>query len=153
MGNRQKELLDTIQKDLSLNELHTFYVNNGIVFERVDLYRDFVISLAKIVSSTYLGDDITPPDQQAKHFDWCWNKNIQNFKEEHIYFKLKGSHYKYFKKYFTETFYVKDNKELSMQLIVKFWNTIMSYMGTRRQIDLQVFVGMYKMLDENFVIQ
>jgi hypothetical protein len=153
MGNRKKELIATIQKDLTPNELHTFYTSNNVVFERVDLFRDFVISLTNIISSTYLGDDITPPDQQSKHFDWCWGKNLQNFADEHIYFKAKGSHYKYFKQYFNEIFYVKEDKVMSVQLILKFWSSIMSYLNIRRQIDLRVFIGMYKMLDENLVIQ
>jgi hypothetical protein len=153
MANRKKELIDTIQKDLTVTELHTFYTANNVVFERVDLFRDFVISLANIIASTYLGDDITSAEQRMKHFDWCWNKNIQNFAEEHIYFMPKGTHYKYFKKYFTETFYDREDKILSMQLIVKFWYSIMSYLILRRQIDLRVFMGMYKMLEDNLVIQ
>jgi hypothetical protein len=153
MANRKQELLQTIQKDLTNNELLTFYTTNNIVFERIDLFRDFVISLTLLVSSTYLGDTLTSPEQRMKHFDWCWNKNLNNFAEEHIYIKSKGVHYRYFSKYFAETFYAKEDKETSVKLILKFWNSIMSYLSIRRQIDLQVFIGLYKMMDSYLVFE
>lgn len=153
MTNRKKELLDTIQKDLTSNELNTFYTANNVVFERVDLFRDFVISLTTIISSTYLGDELTSPEQRVKHFDWCWEKNIRNFALEHIYFKSNGSHRQYFTKYFAGTFYTKEDKDEEVKLILKFWRTIMSYLTIRRQIDLRVFMSMYKIMNENLEIK
>jgi hypothetical protein len=44
-------------------------------------------------------------DDKTKHFDWCWNKTIGNFKKEEIAFNLKGDHYEYFLSFFTEIFY------------------------------------------------
>jgi hypothetical protein len=152
-NNRKQELIDTLQKDLSASELVSFYQSRHIIFERVDLFRDFVISLTKIISSTYLGDSITPPEKQFSHFKWCWKKNINNFEKENIYFNVKGSHYDYFMKYYMDTFYTHDDKDLQAKLIIEFWTHIMSYLPIKRSIDLGVFMVLYELLSKNLVLK
>lgn len=153
MGNRKEELINTLQHDLSPSELIQFYQSHHIVFERVDLFRDFAINLTKIIASTYLGDAITPPEKQITHFKWCWKKNISDFEKEHIYFAQKGGHYQYFIKYFMETYYMHEDKDLQVKLITEFWAHIMSYLPAKRTIDLGVFLGLYELLNKNLVFQ
>lgn len=153
MGNKKQELIATIKKDLSLTELYTFYHQHNVIFERVDLFRDFAMSLTKIIASTYLGDDYTPPSQQLSHFQWCWNKVVEDFKKEHIYFQPKGVHFRYFCKYFNEMYYDKTDKESQIALITQFWLVTFSYLTPKRHIDLNVFMGLYKLLNKNLTIQ
>lgn len=152
-NNRRQELLDTLQKDLSPTELVNFYQSRHIIFERVDLYRDFLVSLTKLISSTYLGDAITPPIKQVAHFKWCWRKNLSNFETEHIYFQPKGSHFNYLLKYFMETYYYHDDKELQTLAINEFWTHIVSYLPTKRINDLGVFLIIYELMDKNLVFK
>lgn len=153
MGNRQRELIATIRKDLSTAELQVFYQQQNIVFERVDLFRDLSISLAKTIHSTYLGDEITSPSQQLKHFRWCWQKVLDDFTQENIYFKVKGTLYQHFAKYFREMFYSKDNKNEETQVIIKYWAFIMSYQHPKRHADLNLFLTMYNLMNQNLTIQ
>ena len=45
-------------------------------------------SLTKIVIGTYLGDNISETkislsdEDNKSHFDWCWNKLVQDFKKK-----------------------------------------------------------------------
>lgn len=152
MGNRKKEFIQKIHKNLTENELHLFYNKHNIVFEEVDLFRDFVVNLTYLIGNTYLGDSITPPNKQVSHFNWCWEKNIKDFKKENIQFKDKGSHYSYLLKYFNETFYIKEDKNLSIKLIIKFWMTIMTYIPSKNMRDLGVLLNLYKLMHKNLII-
>lgn len=153
MGNRQKELIEAIKKDLSPAELQQFYQRYNVVFERVDVFRDLSVSLAKTIHTTYLGDDITPPSQQLQHFKWCWQKVLSDFAKEGIYFKQKGTLYRYFAKYFQEMFYNKDNKVAEIEIIVRYWKFIMSYVTPKRYQDLSLFITMYNLMYQNLSIQ
>lgn len=155
MGNtsRQKELIAAIKKDLTATELQQFYQRHNIVFERVDTFRDLSISLAKTIHSTYLGDDITPPSQQLQHFKWCWNKVLTEFASEGVYFKPKGTLYQHFAKYFQEMYYSKENKKDEIELVLRYWALIMSYVKPKRHIDLNLFITMYNLMNQNLTIQ
>jgi hypothetical protein len=153
MGNRQKELIDAIKKDLSPAELQQFYQRYNVVFERVDVFRDLSVSLTKTIHTTYLGDDITPPSQQLQHFKWCWQKVLSDFAKEGIYFKQTGTLYRYFAKYFQEMFYNKENKNEETEIILRYWKFIMSYITPKRHQDLSLFITMYKLMESNLVIQ
>ena len=69
-----------------------FRVNN-IIPEKMDLYYDFSFSLYYLILDTYLGDDknsetkiVLSDEDNLKHFEWCWNKTIENFQKEEITF-------------------------------------------------------------------
>lgn len=153
MGNRQKEFLDTISKDLSPAELQLFYQQHNIIFERADVFRDLSISLARIIHSTYLGDDVTPPSQQLQHFKWCWGKTLDSFAKEKILFNKKGSLYEYFATYFREMYYSKDNKKEELAVIIRYWKFILSYTNTKRHQDISLFMVTYNLMSENLIIQ
>ena len=52
-------------------------------------------------------------EDNHKHFDWCWNKLIDNFKKESIHFNIDGEHYDFLKGFIIETFY---NQKINFQL-------------------------------------
>jgi hypothetical protein len=151
-NNRQLELIAAIRKDLTAAELQMFYQQHNIVFERVDLFRDLSISLAKTIHSTYLGDEITSSSQQLKHFKWCWNKVLSDFAKEGIQFKPKGTLYLHFAKYYREMYYSKENKNEEIELILKYWAFIMSYVTPKRHIDLNLFITLYNLMCQNLLL-
>lgn len=152
MGNRQKELLASLKKDLTAVELQQFYQQNNVVFERVDAFRDLGISLIKTIHSTYLGDEVTPSSQQLKHFKWCWQKVLADFAKESIYFKERSTLYKYFAKYFNEMFYTKENKDEQVVIIIKYFQFILSYGTPKKHRDLHLFTTMYNLMSQNLVM-
>ena len=70
-GNIDK-FLKYMSRPLTLDELELIYTSNNIIFERVDLYRDFILTLNDLILTTYLGDDFTNDEEQINHFNWCW---------------------------------------------------------------------------------
>ena len=97
-----------ISKQLDPEEVDIWFRINNIIPEKMELYYDFCHSLYLIITTTYLGEDLENKetkvemndDDNIKHFLWCWNKNIDNFKKESIYFESSGDHFEYFYSFF-----------------------------------------------------
>ena len=103
---------------MSPEDVDIWFRVNNIIPEKMDLYYDFSFSLYYLILDTYLGDEksnetkvILTDEDNVKHFEWCWDKTIDNFKKEEITFNRKGEHYEYFLSFFVEIFYnQKENK-------------------------------------------
>lgn len=131
-----------------------FRVNN-IIPEKMDLYYDFSFSLYFLVLETYLGEEKSnetkvtlSDDDKTKHFDWCWNKTIGNFKKEEITFNLKGDHYEYFLSFFTEIFYNQKESRIK-DSIGTFFNDLFDRKKPFTKSDLDMISSIYKSLDKN----
>jgi hypothetical protein len=86
-----------------------------------------------------------------KHFDWCWNKTMENFKKENISFEEKGEHYDYFLSLFSEIYYkqTKDNVRNSIDV---FFNDLFNRDKPFTQVDLDLIYNIYKTLDKNLIV-
>jgi hypothetical protein len=121
----------------------------------MDLYYDFSFSLYYLVLDTYLGEEKSnetkvtlSDDDKTKHFDWCWNKTIGNFKKEEIIFNLKGDHYEYFLSFFTEIFYNQKESRIK-DSIGTFFNDLFDRKKPFTKSDLDMISSIYKSLDKN----
>ncbi len=103
-------LLAYLHNQISKESIAVIYASNNIIYEKCELYNDFVQSLLSLVFDTYLGDDFMSVEDQIKHFRWCWNSVVDNFKEEGIYIK-NPKLYNYFLEFMLEAFYMYDGKE------------------------------------------
>ena len=72
-------------------------------------------------------DVIVTQDEQLNHFNWCWNKTIQNFEKESITFKETGQHHDYLRDFFYEAYYLNDNFEGGELVFYTFNNKTMPY--------------------------
>ncbi len=131
------------------------YLNtiNSISPEKVELFRDFSISLTYLIEDTYLGDDvIQTQDDQINHFNWCWDQNIKNFSRENIIFQTKGEHYYYYLAYFIDIYYGNSNKTKGLfQKIVGFWDDILSIDVLKTKSEHDLLCEIYKIMDKYFV--
>ena len=93
---------------------------------------------------------MTSEDNQ-NHFDWCWNKTIENFKKENVNFELKGEHYDYFLNLFMEIYYTQ-NREVIRNSIDVFFNDLFNRDKPFTQVDLDLIYNIYKSLDKNLII-
>jgi hypothetical protein len=148
-----------ITKNLDPDEVDIWFRVNNIIPEKMELYYDLSYSLFLLIKKTYLGDDqnnnetkvdMTDEDNQ-KHFDWCWNKTIENFKKESIIFQNEGEHYDYFFSLFNELYY-KQSKELIRNSIDTFFNDLFNREKPFTQVDLDLIYNIYKTLDKNLLI-
>ena len=90
-------------------------------------------------------------EDKKKHFEWCWNKTIENFKKEGLFFNLKGEHFDYFKIFFDDIFY--NQKEERIKNSVKnFFDELFDIKKPFTKSDLDMIVVLYKLLDKSLKI-
>jgi hypothetical protein len=127
------------------------YGSNNVKYEKCELYGDFVQSLLTIIFDTYLGDDVMNPEAQIKHFNWCWNKNIQNFKEEGIVFK-NGKICSYLFEYILNNYYFNPNKEKFDYTdvdLLKLWSDLFNYNKLKTRVELDTFIEAYGLFENS----
>jgi hypothetical protein len=130
-----------------------FNVHN-LNYEKIELYGDFFKSLNQIVSDTYLGDDSSEikiemsEQDKLSHFDWCWNKLINDQKKENFIFKIEGQHKDYFKNFFIDTFY--DKKEKNMKDFIRYFLDDVFNLDTDfTKSDLEILIEIYNLMEKN----
>jgi len=144
-----------IAKPMSPEDVDIWFRVNNIIPEKMDLYYDFSFSLYYLILDTYLGDEksnetkVTITDEDnVKHFEWCWDKTIDNFKKEEITFNRKGEHYDYFLSFFVEIFYNQKENKIK-DSIGKFFNDLFDRKKPFTKSDLDMVSSIYKSLDKN----
>lgn len=145
--------LEYFSKQLSFEQMIYLNTINNIAPEKVELFREFSISLTYLVEDTYLGDDvIQTQDDQINHFNWCWERNIKNFNKENILFQTKGEHYYYYLAYFIDIYYGNSNKTKGLfGKIVGFWDDVLSIDGLKTKSEHDLLCEIYKIMDKYFV--
>jgi len=155
MESKKINLLSYINQPLSKESIAVLYSANNIKFERCELYSDFVQSLLLIVFDTYLGDDITNHDEQIKHFSWCWNKNIDNFKKEGITFN-NNALYSYFLEFMLEVFYPltkKDENKNNYKNILNLWLFTFDFTVLKTNSDIDTLIEIYQLFEKSLINQ
>lgn len=144
-----------ISKPVDKEEVKLWLEVNDVCYNKFELYSDFVMSLVNLIYDTYLGNDINrttnitlEEEDNMKHFDWCWDKVIDNFRKENIFFIEKGEHYEFFKGFIIETFYNQKINEVKFSL-GKFFEDIFNLNGPHTMSDLDLLKTIYKNLDKN----
>lgn len=132
---------------LTEEEISLVYKAHNVNYERCQLYYDFLDSFFTLINQTYLGEEYINGEQEQKHFDWCLNKVVENFKQENINFKLRKEFKELAFSYVKEIFYNEKDKDLYGDKMIKFWNHIFKYDGIKSKSDIDAFVEMYKILD------
>jgi hypothetical protein len=144
-----------IAKPMSPEDVDIWFRVNNIIPEKMDLYYDFSFSLYFLILETYLGDEksnetkvnLTDEDN-LKHFEWCWDRTIDNFKKEEITFNNRGDHYDYFLSFFTEIFYNQRENKIK-DSIGTFFNDLFDRKKPFTKSDLDMVSSIYKSLDKN----
>ena len=90
---------------------------------------------------------LTKEDMES-HFDWCWNKIIENFQKENISINKEGEHKNYFKDFFFTSFY-KPNDGSIKDAIPHFLDTVFDVRGELTKSDLDILTELYKLLEKN----
>lgn len=146
--NKQK-FLAYINNPMSWENINMIYTKNNIKFERCQLYSDFVQSLLITIFDTYMGDDVTSPEEQGNHFVWCWKRTLQNFSEEGIVFN-EDKIIEYFSAFMLEVFYLNKDKKFydyTDVTILNLWIDIFDYTKLKTNSDIDTFLEIYKLMD------
>jgi len=146
-----------MMKPVSHDDVEVWFNMNNMIYEKRELFSDFTYSLYYLIKSTYLGNEyddnnetkvILNDDDKSSHFDWCWNKTIENFTKENLKFNSKGDHRDYFEKFFMDLYYNADSK-LIRDNIQKFFEDLFDEEKAFTKSDLDMLTDVYKMLNKN----
>ena len=148
-----------MMKPVNREDVEIWFNINNMIYEKRQLFSDFTFSLYDIIKSTYLGDDITNPSetkiilsQQEKenHFEWCWNKTLENFSKENIKFNLTGEHKDYYEKFYMDLFYNAENNKISGNILM-FFEELFNEEKMFTKSDLDMLTEIYKLLNKNII--
>lgn len=140
-----------INNPMSRESIEFLYETNNVKFEKCDLYGDFVQTLLMLIFNTYMGDEHTNLENQVKHFEWCWDKNIKNFEEEGIFLN-NSKLYNYFLEFMFEVFYSnpdKENYEENEKGILRIWNDLFNYSSIKTNSDIDTLIEIYIIFDQS----
>jgi hypothetical protein len=141
---------------MSKEDVDLWFRINNLIPEKGELFFDFCYSLFNLMDTTYLGEEtfqvetkviLTDLDKE-KHFEWCWNTTISNFKKENLYLEVQGDHYNYFLTFFMEVYYKQKNEKVRDQ-ISSFLVDLFDKQKTFTKSDLDLYTEMYKLLDRS----
>lgn len=137
-------------KDLNYKQQLDIWLRaNNISREKLDLFRDFIISLNDLIDKTFLGSEVCYLDDDIKgHFNWCWDKVIFSFEKEKIFFKSRGNNYTYIWNFFLEAFYIV-KKENNEPKIVKYVDNLFDFNHNKSRSELDVLYEIYKLFEQN----
>jgi len=151
--DKDRNFLAYINNPMSKESILVIYDANNVIFEKCELYSDFVQSLLRLIFDTYMGDEVTGIDEQVNHFKWCWTKNINNFSNEGIVFE-NAKLYEYFLEYSLEVFYSSEKRhyDYTDRLSIKLWNDIFNYNILKTNSEMDTFIEIYKLMDKSLKI-
>jgi len=118
-----------------------------IIFDRLELYRDFVINLTHYITHYYIDDGSFDKEDVEKFFDWCYKRVCDEFHEEDINFygneKLKN----YLKKYFYKTYFFGEVKQKDDDYF-SFWNGLFIPSAIKENNKINLLIEIYSLFDE-----
>jgi hypothetical protein len=148
-SNNNKVRIEKVFKDEGYNEFEIMkeLKSNGVMKERIELYRDFVINLICYAHTTYFGRDFLKKDDDLKgHFNWAFNKVVAEFGQEGIMFINTVELREYFFEYFTQQFYNYDTLPTVKQYI-SFWDDIFSITPKKHKNMMKILLDLYQVFD------
>lgn len=153
----ENNFFNYITKQLQKDEVDIWLKTNNIIPEKMELYYDFCNSLYLKITETYLGGSedsetkITMTNEdKLNHFNWCWDKVLEDFKKEEILFEKNGDHYEYFKIFYDEIFYKQDDTKIRNSIDI-FFRDVFDFEKSFTRSDLDMILEIYKNLDKNLL--
>ena len=131
------------------HQIDIWYRTYSINRDKIILFYDFLLSLHTLIDETFLGVDVLYKEiDQRGHVDWCWNKIIENFNKDKIFFKDKGNHYEYFWNFFFEAYYLSkiDEKE---SRISEYFYKLFDFRYVKSRSELDILTEVYKLFEQN----
>lgn len=144
-----KGYIEFITSESHKNEIDTWYRTYNIVYEKTQLFRDFIIPLLDLLDSTYLGEEfMKDEDDKKNHFLWCLNEIVSNFEKEKIFFKKDGLHIDYLWTFFLKTFY-QSNDDDKLKRIRTYLSNVFVFNYNKTKTDLELLTEFYIILNQN----
>lgn len=122
-----------------------------IVKDRVEIYKDFAINLLHYIHHYYLDRNTLSDDVDIKnHYNWCFNKVCNEFKEENIDFSANEELREYFFTYYYHRFYkCDDTQDTSIGYYEKFWKSIFEIEKQKNKNVINILIEIYNIYDKS----
>jgi len=147
---KSAEFIKYITTPLTKEEMVLLYKANDIKYEKCELYKDFILTLNKLVVETFLGDDVINSEEDIKnHFAWCIDKVVKNFKKENIIFDKPHNLREYFFNFYLELFYNVNNKKDMREKLDKLPNLSFIYSRIKTRSDMDVLLELYRLFEKS----
>jgi len=149
-----ENFFDWMTKPIPKDEVLIWFNVHNMIYEKIELYGDIFKSLNAIIFDTYLGDSDSETkinlsnEDKISHFDWCWNKMVNDFEKENINIKFKGDHKEYFLSFFMDSFYNQRENKIK-ESISRFLNEIFDTNMVYSKPDLDLLTELYKLMEKN----
>jgi hypothetical protein len=146
-----------MSKPIPDEEVVIWFNVHNMFYERIELYGDIFKSLNYIIADTYMGNSFDgysetriqlSQEDKSSHFDWCWNKVVENFKKENVKISSKGEHKDYFKSFYMDTFYNQPENGIKDSIPV-FLDEIFDIFKPFTKSDLDMITELYKVMEKN----
>jgi len=147
---KSAEFIKYITTPLTKEEMVLLYKANDIKYEKCELYKDFILTLNKLVVETFLGDDVIHSEKDIKnHFSWCIDKVVDNFRKENIIFDKPTNIKEYFFNFYLELFYNVNNKKDIKEKLNKLPNLSFIYKRIKTRSDMDVLLELYRLFEKS----
>jgi hypothetical protein len=141
--------IEFVSSESYKHQIDIWHRTYNISREKTELFYDFVITVFNLIEETYLGNDVFDLEEdQRSHFTWCWDKTIENFNKEKIFFKERGSHYEYFWNFFLEAYYY-TQLDNGIIRIPEYFYKLFDFKHRKSRSELDMLNEIYKMLEQN----
>ena len=148
MENKES-YLEFVSSENYKQQIDVWYRAYNISREKTELFYDFLVSLYNLIEETYLGPDaVKTTDDQMKHFTWCWDRTIDSFNKEKIFFKDRGTAYEYLWNFYLEAFYYPKNIETIIR-IPEYFYILFDFVHKKTRSELDMLTELYKLLEQN----
>ena len=123
------------------------FKTHNILYERIDIYRDFTINLLHYIFNSYLGKEyIFKESDVVGHFNWCYRKVLDEFYEEELDFFDNKNVYEYFYNFYNDQFYFAERKK-TLNYFINFWDEIFNYKKDMKKKYFDILVEMYEIFN------
>ena len=155
--NSMENFFNWMSKPVPKEEVIVWFNVHNMTYEKIDLYGDIFKSLNFIITDTYLGEDMSETkilmseEDNTLHFNWCWNKLLEDFKKENIIIKHGGPHKDYLESFFSDSYY--NQKEENIKSVIpEFIFEVFDIEKPFSKSDLDILTELYKLLEKNIEI-
>lgn len=142
-----------LNEKMDEDKIELFYRANCVNPLKVELFRDFTISLLDTIYDTYPGDDVYTENYFLNHFNYCFKIVIDNFSEEKLYFEGDATELnEYFFITLEESFYLEPNKDKIVNVLKNVYDKIFDMENLNKtQSDMEIFLDIYKSFLKLFI--
>jgi len=122
-----------------------------IVKDRVEIYRDFAMNLLYYIFNFYIDKESLSADEDIRnHYNWCFNKVCEEFKQEDLDFSTNQELKEYFFAYYYHQFYkVNNNQDTSIEYYEKFWKNIFEIDRQKNKNIINILIEIYNIYDKS----